>query len=101
MSGSLASAGCGGPPDRVVEVPSPATASHDQVTKRRIYEGHGVKEYWLIHSTDRVLTVYRLSDTKYGKPYVQELVGETSMRVLPGLVIRWDALIGRVPGRDQ
>lgn len=31
---------------------------------------------------------------------VQELVGETPVGVLLGLVIRWDALAGRLPGRD-
>lgn len=92
--------GVRGAPDWVVEVLSPATAAHDQVTKRRIYERHGVKEYWLIHPTDRVLTVYRLRGTEYGKPDVQELVGETPVGVLPGFVIRWDALTGRLPGRD-
>lgn len=92
--------GVRGAPDWVAEVLSPATAAYDQVTKRRIYERHGVKEYWLIHPTDSVLTVYRLSGTEYGKPDVQELVGETPVRVLPGLVIRWDALASGLPGRD-
>jgi exonuclease VII large subunit len=44
----------------------------DQVTKRRIYERHGCARP--IHPADRVLTVYRLSSTEYGKPDVQELV---------------------------
>ena len=51
-------------PDLVVEVLSPATAGHDQVTKRRVYERHGVQEYWLVHPTDRILTVYRLMGVK-------------------------------------
>lgn len=58
-----------GAPDWVVKVLSPASAAHGQMTKRGIiYERHGVKEYWLIHSTDRVLTVYPLLGTAYGKP---------------------------------
>lgn len=93
----LSERGVRGAPDWVVEVLSPATAGHDQVKKRRVYEHHGVKEYWLVHPTDRVLTVYRLFGVEYGKPDVQELVGETPVGVLPGVVIAWDALAERLP----
>lgn len=89
--------GVRGAPDFVVEVLSPATAGHDQVKKRRIYERHGVKEYWLVHPTDRILTVYRLMGAEYGKPDVQELTGETPVGVLPGVTILWDALAARLP----
>ena len=88
--------GVRGAPDWVVEVLSPSTASHDQVQKRRIYERAGVREYWLVHPTDRVLTVYRLQDGEYGKPDVQELAGETRVGILPEVVITWDALRIRI-----
>lgn len=88
--------GVRGAPDFVVEVLSPATAGHDQVKKRRIYERHGVREYWLVHPTDQVLTVYRLVGAEYGKPDVQELAGETPVGVLPGVTILWDALAARL-----
>ncbi len=81
----------------MVEVLSPATAGHDQVTKRRVYERHGVREHWLVHPTDRILTVYRQMGAEYGKPDVQELAGETPVGVLPGLTILWDALAARLP----
>ncbi|MGH8584256.1 MAG: Uma2 family endonuclease [Gammaproteobacteria bacterium] len=97
--GKIGEHGVRGAPDWIVEVLSPGTAAHDQIAKRRIYERHAVKEYWLIHPTDRVLTVYRLSGAEYGKPDMQELAGETPVGVLPGLVIGWDALASRLPGR--
>ena len=81
----------------MVEVLSPATAGHDQVKKRRVYERHGAREYWLVHPTDQVLTVYRLMGAEYGKPDVQELTGETRVGVLPGVTILWDALAARLP----
>jgi hypothetical protein len=40
---------------------SPSTVSHDDhVRKRRIYERAGVKEYWLVHPIDRMVTIYCL-----------------------------------------
>jgi Uma2 family endonuclease len=92
--------GVRGAPDWLVEVLSPSTAGHDQVNKRRVYERAGVREYWLVHPTDRVLFIYHLQDNEYGKPDVQELAGETAIRVLPGVVITWDALVERLPKRD-
>jgi len=89
--------GVRGAPDWVVEVLSPSTASHDQILKRKIYERHGVREYWLIHPVDRVLTVYRLIDGEYGRPELYELRGETQVGILPEIAIRWDELVARLP----
>ncbi len=89
--------GVRGAPDLVVEVLSPSTASHDHVLKRRVYERAGVREYWLVHPTDRMVTIYRLAGAEYGKPDVQELTGETPVGVLPGVSIAWDALVARLP----
>lgn len=94
--GKLDRRGVRGAPDLVVEVLSPSTASHDHIKKRRVYERAGVREYWLVHPTDRLLTVYRLGDDGYGKPAVQELAGETPVGVLEDVVIRWDDLVARL-----
>lgn len=96
-NGKLDRRGVRGAPDWIVEVVSPSTAGHDQIRKRKIYEAHGVREYWLIHPIDRVLTVYRLSDGEYGKPELYELRGETAVGVLPEVIIRWDELAARLP----
>lgn len=89
--------GVRGAPDLAVEVLSPGTASHDQVRKLRIYERAGVREYWLVHPIDRVLTIYQLDQDRYGKPSVVELGGETPVAVLEGVVIFWDQLLERLP----
>lgn len=96
-SSKLDRRGVRGAPDWVVEVLSPSTASHDQILKRKIYERHGVREYWLIHPVDRVLTVYRLVNAEYGKPELFELHGETRVGILPEIVIQWDDLVARLP----
>ena len=55
--------GCRGAPDFIIEILSPATAGKDQIQKVALYEKHGVKEYWLVHPGDRLITV-RLLDSK-------------------------------------
>lgn len=95
--GKLDRRGVRGAPDLAVEVLSPSTAGHDHVRKRRVYERAGVREYWLVHPTDRIVTVYRLENGEFGKPDVFELSSETPVGVLPGISIAWDDLIGRLP----
>lgn len=88
--GKLDDKGARGAPDWVIEVLSPATAGHDHILKRRVYERAGVREYWLVHPTDRIVTVYWLTDGQYGRPDVYELAGTTASRLLPEIAIDWD-----------
>lgn len=92
--------GVRGAPDWIVEVLSPSTASKDQIEKRRLYECRGVPEYWLVHPTDRVLTIYRLNEGEYGKPDIQALQGQTPVGVLPHVVIDWDELTPYLTDQD-
>lgn len=89
--------GVRGAPDWIVEVLSPSTAGHDQIKKCSLYEHHGVREYWLVHPIDRVLTVYRLQNGEYGMPQMSQLEGETAVGIMPEIVIRWDELAARLP----
>jgi Uma2 family endonuclease len=88
--------GVRGAPDLVIEVLSPGTAGHDHRTKRQVYERAGVREYWLVHPTDRMVTIYRLEEGGFGKPEIQDLSGETPIGILPGVAIVWDDLVGRL-----
>ncbi|MEQ1529280.1 MAG: Uma2 family endonuclease [Methylococcales bacterium] len=96
-SNKLDKRGVRGAPDWIVEVLSPSTAGHDQIKKRQLYEQHGVREYWLIHPMDRLLTIYTLQSNEYGKPNMQTLEGETQVSVLPDVLICWDELVSRLP----
>ncbi|MDQ0339906.1 Uma2 family endonuclease [Caldalkalibacillus uzonensis] len=40
--------GVKGAPDLIIEVTSPSTAANDYIRKRKLYEQHGVKEYWVV-----------------------------------------------------
>ncbi|MDX9767666.1 MAG: Uma2 family endonuclease [Ectothiorhodospiraceae bacterium] len=88
--------GCRGAPDWIIEVLSPSTASHDQVLKLDLYERRGVREYWLVHPTDRLLTVYLHDGRGYGKPSIHELAGVRASRILPDVVVDWVKLLRRI-----
>jgi len=90
--------GCRGAPDWIIEVLSPRTAAKDQRRKRDLYERHGVREYWLVHPTDRIVFVYRLEEGHYGKPDVNAARGETEVAVLPGFAIQWDRVFPEAVG---
>ena len=79
--------GCRGAPDWIIGVLSSGTVSHDQIVKRALYERAGVREYWLVHPLDKVVTIYLLENSVYGEPAVQELAGTSSATVLPEIAI--------------
>jgi len=82
--------GCRGIPDWIVEVLSPATILKDMNTKRSLYEQHGLKEYWLIHSQDRWLMVYTLDEQgRYGQPGVFGMDEPTAVQLFPDFSINW------------
>lgn len=85
-----------GAPDWIIEVLSPATARHDHLTKRVLYERAGVREYWLVHPVDRVITLYTLKNGFYGGPEIVEMAGERSPKIFPEIVIRWQAILDKL-----
>lgn len=46
-----------GAPDLVVEILSPSTADRDLAIKRDLYARHGVREYWIVDTDARTVTV--------------------------------------------
>ena len=91
--------GCRGAPDWIIEILSPASAAHDQIRKRALYERHGVREYWLLHPVDRVVTIYRLGeDGAFGKPDIRSLEEPAPVGVIADMTIHWppgDPIAGR------
>lgn len=89
-----------GAPDWIIEVLSPATARHDHLTKRALYQRAGVREYWLVHPVDRVLTIYVLKDGQYDGPEIAEMAGERAPTVFPEIVIRWQPILDKLPDSE-
>lgn len=84
--------GMRGAPDWIVEVLSQATAVHDQTIKLAAYERAGVREVWLVHPTDRSVTVYLLQNRVFGRPEIHEMKGVLAVAVITGLRVDWDRM---------
>jgi Uma2 family endonuclease len=57
--------GCLGAPDLIVEIVSLSTVKRDIDEKFKLYEEHGVIEYWIVQPNDTTLTVFVLENGKY------------------------------------
>ncbi len=57
--------GCVGAPDLIVEILSPSNNQKELINKYEVYEESGVKEYWIIHPSEKTLFIYTLVDGKY------------------------------------
>ncbi len=89
--------GCKGAPDLIIEILSPSTAAKDLKIKRDLYERHGVKEYWLVHPTDKMVLIYHLgSDEQYTKAIIYAEEDIIKSQVLEGLAVNLIDIFGPV-----
>jgi Uma2 family endonuclease len=82
-----------GVPVLAVEILSPTTATRDRGTKRRIYQGAGVAEYWIVDLDARLIERWRPGDTR---PEIQDDRVVWQAGDLPELTIDLAALFARV-----
>jgi len=54
-----------GAPDLVVEILSPSSRKTDEIVKRKLYERHGILEYWIVDPELSMVKVYRLVSGRY------------------------------------
>jgi len=78
---------------------APLAVGQDREACRELAWGRwrlGVPELWLIHPTNRKLTIYRLADSRYGPPTLLELSGQTDLTAVPGVSIDWNRLLSEL-----
>jgi len=78
--------GCRGAPDLVIEILSPSNTAIEMVRKFKLYRQAGVREYWIVDSENKGLTVncFR-DDTIFTNTY--EDTETVPVAVFPGLSI--------------
>jgi len=61
-----------GAPDLVIEILSPSTAGIDKVVKFDLYKQAGVREYWIVDPSNRVVDVFEWEKGPAPQTYVRE-----------------------------
>lgn len=80
--------GARGAPDWAIEVLSARTAKKDFEAKHRLYQRHGVREYWIVDPASAVVHAWRLlEDGSFGDETLYEDGESVPSSVLAGLVI--------------
>ncbi|MGM0705641.1 MAG: Uma2 family endonuclease [Bacteroidota bacterium] len=54
-----------GAPDLIVEILSPSTAHRDVGIKKRLYEQHGVREYWTVDPASQAVEIHENTDSGF------------------------------------
>lgn len=70
-----------GAPDLVVEILSPGNSKKEMDLKFDLYQENGVREYWMVNTTDNAVFVYVLENEKYIglKPFTEDNVLQSSV----------------------
>jgi Uma2 family endonuclease len=83
--------GARGAPDLAIEILSPSTSKKDQNDKFRLYEKHGVREYWVVDPGNESIQVWHLKrEGGYDDGELRDMLRDPSpiaSRVLEGFVI--------------
>jgi Uma2 family endonuclease len=87
----LTDRGARGAPDLIVEILSPSTQKRDLNEKFRLYERHGVREYWVIDPGNRSMQVWRIeAGGIYGEGELRDPLreyGPLSSQILEGFSV--------------
>jgi len=80
--------GCIGAPDIIVEILSPGNNKKELRNKYDVYQEAGVKEYWVIHPSERTFLKYTLGSDGLFFPSKLMISGdEVTTDVLPGFTL--------------
>lgn len=93
--------GCMGTPDFVVEILSPSTRKKDATLKLELYQEYGVREYWMISISERLIIVNLMDENGHYQTQRPVVEGQTlSPRDFPSIKIDLTELFKDVPDED-
>ncbi len=90
-----------GAPDMVVEILSPATAYYDLRRKFKIYEKHGVREYWVIDPEEQSVEIFALQDGRFTLEQKAEKQGTVSSKVVEGFTLPVENIFSSISGQNR
>jgi len=77
-----------GAPNFIIEIESPGTALNDRLRKFNLYQKYGVREYWIVDLSKKIISPYTLNQKGiYEIARVYELNEDIKVITLPGLTI--------------
>ena len=80
--------GCKGAPDLVIEILSPSTSKIDMQDKFFLYQRVGVKEYWVVHPSDKTVMVFhRNNQGEFDRANMYACEDKVTVSLLGDLVI--------------
>jgi len=81
-----------GAPDLVIEILSPSTAYYDLRKKFKVYERHGVREYWVVDPEAKSITRYENKGENLIWAEEVEEKGKVRSKLLPGFELDAESL---------
>ncbi|EKP05478.1 putative restriction endonuclease [Leptospira kirschneri str. 2008720114] len=84
-----------GAPDWIAEILSEGNAYHDLKTKKRLYEKHGVLEYWIVDPMERSVEVYRNGESGFTL-FSSVNSGKIVSALLDGFSVEIDSIFTKV-----
>lgn len=81
-------------PEMVIEVVSPSTFKRDLTDKMKLYERHGVEEYWLVFPLEKTIMVYELTENGYELFSSATEKGKVKSKVLEGFELEVEEVFG-------
>ena len=87
----LNSKGCNGAPDWIIEIVSPSSRQMDYYKKLALYQGAGVREYWIVDPLKERVTVYHYEEDV--APVIYSFTQDIPIGIYPGLTIKINDLL--------
>ncbi|MBM9502404.1 Uma2 family endonuclease [Leptospira sp. 201903071] len=89
-----------GAPDWVAEILSEGNAYHDLKTKKKLYEKHGVKEYWILDPMERSIEVFSNGESGF-QLVVSATTGKVSSVFLKDFSVDLERIFGKPESISQ
>jgi len=72
-----------GAPDLVVEVLSPSTAKYDRTHKMKVYAQCGVREYWIVDPSNKIIEQFFLEEGQFSLHAIYSLPPQWMLERMP------------------